>query len=79
MTGAEEMTYEPWMLAAIDQVGYNGIRIEHINAVTAELLRTGLTEIDRSTFEAAYRRCGIAPDNFTQENLNRLEHIMNAN
>lgn len=72
------MTYEPWMLAAIDQAGYNGIRIEHINAVAAELLRTGLTEIDRSTFEAACQHCGIAPDNFTQEDLNRLEDIMNA-
>lgn len=72
------MVYEPWMLAAIDQAGYNGIRIEHINAVAAELLRTGLTEIDRSTFEAACRSCGIASGNFTQEDLNRLEHIMNV-
>lgn len=72
------MAYEPWMLAAIDQAGYNGIRNEHINAVAAELLRTGLAEIDRSTFEAACRRCGIAPGNFTQEDINRLEHIMNA-
>ena len=46
------MSYEPWMLAAIDQAGYNGIRNEHISAVAAELLHTGLTKIDRSTFEA---------------------------
>lgn len=78
MTGVGKTTYKPWMLAAIDQAGYNKIRIEHINAVAAELLRTGLTEIGRSTFEAACRRCGIAPGNFTQEDLNRLEHIMNA-
>ena len=62
------MSYEPWMLAAIDQAGYNGIRNEHINAV----------EIDRSTFEAACRRCGVAPDSFTQEDLNKLECVMNA-
>lgn len=72
------MPYEPWMLAAIDQAGYNGIRNEHISAVAAELLHTGLTKIDRSTFEAACRRCGVAPDSFTQEDLNKLECVMNA-
>lgn len=72
------MSYEPWMLAAIDQAGYNGIRNEHINAVAAELLHTGLSEIDRSTFEAACRRCGVVPDSFTQEDLNKLECVMNA-
>lgn len=78
MTGVGKTTYKPWMLAAIDQAGYNKIRNEHIDDVAAELLRTGLTEIDRSTFETACQHCGIAPDNFTQEDLNRLEHIMNA-
>lgn len=72
------MSYEPWMLAAIDQAGYNGIRNEHISAVAAELLHTGLTKIDRSTFEAACRRRGVAPDSFTQEDLNKLECVMNA-
>ena len=38
------MTYEPWMLAAIDQAGYNGIREEHIIAVANELV-----EYDRDT------------------------------
>lgn len=72
------MTYEPWMLAAIDQAGYNGIRSEHLNAVAEELLRTGLTEIDSSTFKAACQRCGVDPDNFAQADLDRLERIMNA-
>lgn len=72
------MSYEPWMLAAIDQAGYNGIRNEHISAVAAELLHTGLSEIDRSAFEAACRHCGVAPDRFTQEDLNKLECVMNA-
>ena len=38
------MSYEPWMLAAIDQAGYNGIRNEHISAVAVDLLHTGMTE-----------------------------------
>lgn len=72
------MSYEPWMLEAIDQAGYNGIRNEHISAVAAELLHTGLTEIDRSTFEAACQRCGVTPVCFAQEDLNKLECVMNA-
>lgn len=69
--------FEPWMLVAIDQAGYNGIRDEHIDAVADELLRTGLTEIDRETFHAACHRCCIDPDNFTPEALEKLEHRLN--
>jgi hypothetical protein len=57
----------------IDDAGYNGIRDEHIERVAESLLSTGLTEIDRSTFEHHCRRCGIDPDNFTQNDLDRLQ------
>ena len=43
--------FEPWQLAMIDEAGYNGIRDEHIEKVAESLLASGLTEIDRSTFE----------------------------
>ena len=52
------MHYEPWMLAAIDQAGYNGITDEHIATVAREIRLTGLTEISRQDFESACRRCG---------------------
>lgn len=71
------MQFEPWMLAAIDRAGYNGIRNEHIDAVAAELRRTGLTEISRGTFDTACRRCGIEPGNFTQADLDELESALN--
>ena len=32
------MCYEPWMLAAIDEAGYNGICDEHIERVAKKLL-----------------------------------------
>lgn len=72
------MPYEPWMLEAIDQAGYNGIRYEHISAVAAELRHIGLTEIDRNTLETACRRCGVNLGNFTQADLDRLENELNA-
>ena len=71
------MSFQPWMLAAIDQAGYNGIRQEHINAVAEEILNTGLTEVSYQTFDAACRRCGIAAENFTQEDLDRLQQRLN--
>ena len=65
--------FEPWQLAAMDDAGYNGIRNEHIERVAESLLATGLTEIDRATFEHHCHKCGIDLNNFTQENLERLQ------
>lgn len=58
--------FEPWQSAPIDDAAYNGIRDEYINRLTGALLSTGITEIDRSTFEYHCRKCGIDPDNSTQ-------------
>ena len=69
--------FEPWQLAMIDEAGYNGIRDEHIDRVAASLLSTGLTNIDRDTFEHHCRMCGIDPDNFSQEDLDALEIKLN--
>ena len=69
--------FKPWQLAAIDDAGYNGIRDEHIEKVAESLLSTGLTEIDRVTFEKHCRKCCIDPHNFTQEDLERLQEKLN--
>ena len=69
--------FEPWQLAAMDDAGYNGIREEHIDRVAESLLASGLTEIDRATFEHHCHKCGIDPDNFTQSDLDRLQEKLN--
>ncbi len=69
--------FEPWELAMIDEAGYNGIRDEHIERVAESLLSTGLSEIDRSTFELHCRKCGINPNNFTQSDVECLEKRLN--
>ena len=71
------MHYEPWMLAAIDQAGYNGITDEHIATVAREIRLTGLTEISRQDFESACLRCSIDPDAFSQSDLDQLEDYLN--
>ena len=66
--------FEPWMLGAIDEAGYNGIRDEHLDRVADEIYKTGLSEIDRETFERACRRAGVNPDLFDAESLERLKN-----
>ena len=65
--------FEPWMLAAIDEAGYNGIRDEHLDRVADEILKTGLSEIDRDTFNHACRRAGVNSNLFDKESLARLQ------
>ena len=69
--------FEPWMLGAIDEAGYNGIREEHRSAVAREILNSGLTEVSRSDFDHACRRCGIDSNNFTQCDLDLLQDLLN--
>lgn len=68
--------FNPIELAMIDEAGYNGIRDEHIAKVATSILSTGLTEIDRETFELHCYRCGIDPNNFTQRDLDKLLDIL---
>lgn len=69
--------FEPWQLAAIDDAGYNGISDDHIDRLAESLLSTGLTEIDRSTFEYHCCKCSIDFDNFTQADLDKLQQKLN--
>ena len=66
--------FEPWMLAAIDDAGYNGIRDEHLDRVADEIYKTGLSEIDTDTFVRACRRAGVNSDLFDAESLERLKN-----
>ena len=69
--------FEPWQLGLIDEAGYNGIRNEHIEKVARSLLSTGLTDIDRETFNRHCHLCGIDPNNFTQSDLDVLQERLN--
>ncbi len=69
--------FEPWQLAMIDEAGYNGVREEHIDRLAFSLKQTGVAFIDRSVFEHHCFKCGIDPNNFTQEDLDKLERRLN--
>lgn len=65
--------FEPWQLAAIDRAGYNGISDEHIERVVESMISAGDTKFDPDAFEYHCRKCGISPNNFKQEDLDRLK------
>ena len=71
------MSFEPWMLAMMDNAGCFGITDEHIEKVAAKLLDTGETDIDYPTFCDACHDCGIDPDNFNREDLGKLQMRLN--
>ena len=66
--------FDPWMLAAIDDAGYNGIRDEHLDRVADEIYKTGLSEIDRDTFYHVCRRVVVNSDLFDAKSLERLKN-----
>jgi len=66
--------FDAWMLAAIDDAGYNGIRDEHLDRVADEICKTGLSEIDRDTFECACSRAGVKSEMFEAESFERLKN-----
>lgn len=72
------MPFEPWMLGAIDEAGYNGLTDEHIKRVANEILKMGITNVTRADFDRACMRAGVASENFTEGDINRLEELLNS-
>ena len=70
------MPFEPWMLGAIDEAGYNGIREEHLRKVAGVLRQSPNDVIDTAEFRSVCRRCGISPDQFTQRDLDALQQML---
>lgn len=65
--------FEPWTLGMLDEAGYNGIRDEHIEKISESLRSERLTDINSTAFETHCYKCGISPNNFTQEDLDELQ------
>lgn len=68
------MPYSAWELAAIDAAGHNGIRDEHLDAVAAEIRKIPGNSVNATQFREACRRAFVDPDNFTQDDINALQH-----
>ncbi len=66
------------MLAAIDDAGHNGITDKHIERVAVAIRNSGLTYIDDSSFARICRGVGIDSTNFTADDIEKLNHLLNG-
>ena len=68
-----DMKFEPWMLAAMDEAGYNGIEERHIKKVASNLSESQRDAFSMSDFRKACVEEGIESENFTQKDIERLK------
>ncbi len=67
------MPYEPWMLAAIDAAGYNGITETHIQWIAEVMTARGITKTSDPRFLSAVRAAGVDPDLLSESDLEAIE------
>ena len=67
------MSYEPWMLAAMEDGGYmttsHGLNMR----VAKYLAKNGSDEIDADEFRDACVSCGVDPDSIDQSDLDDIQ------
>lgn len=71
------MSFEPWMLAAMEEEGIIDTKEGHINRVAKQLAKSPNDVIDTEEFCSACRLCGVDPDEFTQADLDSLQRKLN--
>ncbi len=65
--------FKPWMLAAMEEEGYIDTSDGCINRVAKYLANSPNDTIDTSEFRSACYACNVAPDSFTQSDLDKLK------
>lgn len=71
------MSFKPWMLAAMEQAGYTDTNEGLISRVANSLANSPNDIIDTAEFRSTCISCGVDPDSFTQNDLNRLQEKLN--
>ena len=69
--------YKAHELAAIEAAGYMGINDDILNRVASELRVYGPCEISFELFARACFKCGVDPNCFEQEDLDKLVDLLN--
>ena len=69
--------FKGWQLAAMEEAGYMDTSDGCINRVAHYLAKSPNDTIDTDEFRRACYACNVAPDSFTQSDLNRLQKKLN--
>ena len=67
------MSFEPWMLAAMEQEGLTDTNEGLISRVAKVLKESPNDTINADEFRKACRSSDVDPDSFTQADLDRLQ------
>ena len=67
------MSFEPWMLAAMEEEGLMDTSEGCISRVAKVLNQSSSSAIDTAEFREACYRSNVDPDSFSQADLDRLQ------
>jgi len=67
------MSFEPWMLGAAEEAGYGTTNEALLSRVANYLSESPNDVIDTSEFHSACIACGVAPDFFSRDDLEKLQ------
>lgn len=67
------MTFDPWMLGAMEEAGHGTTNEALLNRVANYLAESPNDIIDTSEFYSACIACGVAPDSFSPDDLEKLQ------
>ena len=70
------MSYKPWQLAAMEEHGITNTPAGRINRVARALAQSPNDTIDSAEFRRACRACGVDPDSFSRQDLQRLQDAL---
>ena len=71
------MSFEPWMLNAMEEHGHTTTNVGLINRVAYYLADSPNDVIDTAEFRSACYACNVDPDSFTQKDLDQLQRKLN--
>ena len=71
------MALQPWILAAMEDYGHTDTNKGLINRVANYLSASPNDDIDTAEFRSACITCGVDPDSFTQDDLEKLQRKLN--
>ncbi|MCQ2515459.1 MAG: hypothetical protein MJ094_01185 [Saccharofermentans sp.] len=67
------MSFEPWMLAAMEDNGYMNTEYGLNMRVAKYLVENGSDDIGNDEFRDACEACGVDPDSITQKDLDEIQ------
>lgn len=73
------MEFEPWMLAVMEDCGHMDTKTSQINRMAIWLKNNMIgTVVDQEIFDQACAACQVDPDDFTQNDLERIINKLNS-